>query len=536
MLTTFRNFRTLRSVTRTFATEAELLELFEPKEKPHYDRIIIPEPKAKEETVQNVNALKKKEPVLIKCKRSEFNHYKNQKYDKLKAIPLASKGWYHRKSVGDFFSIKIYDENYDRESLYWEGETTFTDLKLESSVIDALKTQGIINPTKIQVDSIPKLLSGRNCLIAAETGCGKTYAFLLPIIEQLLVWNKMNPDRPPNHPLAVILCPQRELAFQIGSLAKNMSYCLPFTCNTLIGGRTKKKMLNPEFSYVDLLVATPGALSKLISTGIYHLNEVKHIVVDEADTMLDDSFSELLIRILSKVKINYKNPPLSSNVYPDGAQLTLVSATMPKAVYETLEGILETDSLTIVKSKRLHRLLPHVTQTFYRLSVPKKPTKLLQLAKQSLKNRLPTLVFSNKSSTCDWISIMLNDNDVPTVNLNGEMNHAIRLGKFNEFKHGNAMILSCTDVASRGLDTTNVKHILNYDFPIYMADYIHRCGRTGRCGSPSETLVTNFITRHTEVDLLQKIELAVRLQEDLPKVDGNVSKLFNRKYADTDLL
>ncbi|XP_024218322.1 probable ATP-dependent RNA helicase DDX28 [Halyomorpha halys] len=520
------NFSVLQRFS--FATDAELLDLFLPKV-PVYDKELVVDGK-KNIREKEQQAKEKKKDIIIKCHRPEFNHYRNQKYDKFKAIPFASKGWFHSKSIGDHFSIRIFSEDYDINNHFWdENVDDFNALKLDDLLIQALERVGFSRPTKIQADSIPVILSGKNTLIAAETGCGKTLAYLIPVIQQILKWKQASSsERQPNTPLAIVISPSRELAAQIGKVANELSHHLPFSSHVVIGGRTKQKMLHPEFKNVDLLVATLGALSKLTSTGIYNVAEVKHLILDESDTLLDDSFNELLLRYLKRFKIRYA-PGHSIDRF--GCQLILASATFPSNVDNLLSDFVEPGSLKKVTSKHLHRFLPHIPQTFYRIGPTQKATKILQIGKQAVKNKEPTMIFSRgcKSSTSDWISLMLNENDVPTLHLNGEMPILLRKGKFDQFRYKEFMILSCTDIVSRGMDTKHVKHVVNYDFPLYMADYIHRCGRTGRCGSSLDCRVTNFVSGKREVELVNKIEMAVRTMDVLPNVNANITRIIDNR-------
>uniref|UniRef100_A0A0A9YSM2 RNA helicase n=1 Tax=Lygus hesperus TaxID=30085 RepID=A0A0A9YSM2_LYGHE len=454
-----RNIK-INAVEFSTALEQDPLDLFNPKGAPKYEKVLeISRPASRKNHVEHKSKTSKnkksellKGHAVIECQRPEFNHYKNQTYD-MKEIPLASKGWNHYKSKGDFFIIKLYENDEDMK-YYFHGEvTSFEDLELDNKIVDALKTINILRPTRIQETSIPVILSGKNTLIAAETGCGKTLAYLVPVIQQVIRWNNELKDRPPNSPLAMIMCPSRELATQIGTVAKQLSHLLPFSCNTLLGGRTKRMMMNPAFRDVDIQISTPGVISKLSTVGIYDLQGVKHVVLDESDTMMDDSFNEILLRLLKRMKISYKNDP--KNIY-DGCQLTLASATIPTSIYTILADCVEPDSLEKVTSHKLHRVLPHVPQTFYRLGLTQKPSKLLHLVKKAVERNEPTLIFSNKSKTCDWISLMLHENGIPISNLNGDMPAEVRQGKFEMFKNGEIPVLSCTDVASRGLDTRNM--------------------------------------------------------------------------------
>ncbi|GFG30487.1 hypothetical protein Cfor_08112 [Coptotermes formosanus] len=406
----------------------------------------------------------------------------------------------------------------------FESSVSFSDTGINSDIIDVLKEQEITEPTVIQKDGIPTILAGHNTLLTAETGCGKTLAYLLPMINQILVWQPLLRERQLNSPLGIVVSPNRELANQIGVMAQKFSRKLMFTTKVLTGGHTKFKMMNPSFEEIDLLVASLGALSKLTTTGIYNVSNVHHVVLDEADTLLDDSFNEKLCHFLRKFKVSLLQTFNTLTTLPSGVQMTLVSATMPTSLTDILSPVVETESLVRVTSSQVHRLLPHVPQKFYRLGKSQKPAQLLAMVKQAVARKHPVIIFSNKSSTCDWISMFLNESGVKCVNLNGKMPLDIRTGKLNLFQSGDVDVISCTDIGSRGIDTVRVKHVINYDFPLYVADYIHRCGRTGRVGSAEGCHVSNFIAGLREVELVQKIEIAARKMDTLPNVNGNISR------------
>ncbi|KDR24181.1 probable ATP-dependent RNA helicase DDX28 isoform X2 [Zootermopsis nevadensis] len=463
-----------------------------------------------------------KKVLHISCKRKEYNLYKGFTYGKFENIPLASKGWHHRKSKGDFFTIQKYKEN-PAISDSSETSVTFADTGINSNIIGVLEEQEITEPTVIQKDGIPTILEGHNTLLTAETGCGKTLAYLLPMIQQILIWQRLLTENRFNSPLGVIVSPNRELAIQIGKVAEKFASKLMFNTQVLTGGHTKRKMLNPSYEQVDLLVASLGALSKLTTTGIYSMKNVRHVVLDEADTLLDDSFNEKLCHFLKRFHFQFKGTNILTSV-PPGVQLTLVSATLPTSLPDVLSSVIETESLLRVTSNQVHRILPHVPQKFYRLGRSQKPVQLLTMVKQDVVKKHPVIIFSNKAPTCDWISMFLNENGVKCVNLNGKMPFDIRTGKLNSFLLGDVDVISCTDIGSRGIDTIRVKHVINYDFPLYMADYIHRCGRTGRVGSDEGSRVSNLIVSSREVELVQKIETAARKMDALPNVNGNITR------------
>ncbi|KAJ8942905.1 hypothetical protein NQ314_009880 [Rhamnusium bicolor] len=475
---------------------------------------------------------KKSGQPLISCKRKLLDHYNSTYYNKLDEVPLASKGWNHSKAKGDYFTVLPILENVA------ENSCSFRKLGLHVDLVNALKKEDIENATEFQSRAIPTIQSGmqlfyryffssvfnldglleptispklnqacNHVLLAAETGCGKTISYLLPIIQDLAE----NKSKNLNSPKALVIVPNRELAYQVGDIAQILSDSVGVKVKIIVGGRTKKIMMNPDFESIDLLVATPGALGKLSTVGVYKLNEVQYTVLDEADTLIDDSFIERMNGLIKRVS---------------QSQIILVSATLPRQLPEILSFLEPT--MKHVVSPKIHKPLLNITQKFLRLTKSAKPSNLLQIAKN---NKDPMLIFANKNQTCNWIALFLRESGVPCSNINGDMNYAIRIEQWNQFIRGDVKILAATDVGSRGLNTVQVKHVLNYDFPLYEADYLHRIGRVGRLGSPLSCKATNFISGSEEVRLVQQIELAIRTNQALTNVDGNISNIVQKKIA-----
>ncbi|CAG9840162.1 unnamed protein product [Diabrotica balteata] len=439
------------------------------------------------------NSSKKQSPsLLISCKRKKLNYYAGVHYSKFDEIPLASKGWNHTKSKGDFFLINRLKN--EKNQTY-----SFDELNIHPKIKDALKIEEIRELTEFQARSINEVRKGSHLLLAAETGCGKTLAYLIPIIQDLI----SNKSQNANTPKAVIIVPNRELAYQVGEIARHLGDALGITVKTVVGGKTKALMMNPVFEDIDILVATPGALGKL--------STAKYAVFDEADTLIDDSFIERMEGLIKRLT---------------QSQVILVSATLPKRFPPVLAPI--EPSLKHVVSPNIHKPLLNINQKFLRLTKSAKPSHLLQIAKA---NTRPMLIFCNKNETCNWVALFLRENGVDCSNINGDMHYSIRIDQWNKFASGETKILSATDVGSRGLNTIQVVHVLNYDFPLYAADYLHRIGRVGRLGSPEACKVTNFVVGAPEVSLVQQIELAIRRNQALENVDGNITNIVQRKIA-----
>lgn len=342
---------------------------------------------------------------------------------------------------------------------------------------------------------------------------------MIPIIDRLIEEKsrEAQSERQFNTPLAVILTPGRELAVQIGKVAEDLGEGFDISVKVITGGNTKQKMMNPSFDDVDILVGSIGAVSKLTSTGIYRMRDVKFVVLDEADTLLDDGFNEKLSYFLQRF-------PFHLNT-----QLVLASATMPTNCDDIFREIIDTNILQRVVSDDLHKILPYVTQKFLRMSKADRPEHLLRIVKNETQKKRPIIIFSNKSATCDYVSLFLEDNGVECPNLNGDMLMKIREGRFEKFQNGEVNVLSTTDCIGRGLNTVRARHIINFDFPLHVSDYIHRCGRIGRLGSNTNCIISNFISSMREIDLVRKIEMSARTNTELEDVNANIRKIITDK-------
>ena len=296
---------------------------------------------------------------------------------KLDRIPLISQGWGHRKANGDYFIINSHGSN---PSILEDDDIDFSSLKLNDTLVANLSKMGLTKPTLIQKMATKSVLKGENCLIAAETGSGKTVSYLAPIVQNVCD-HKLNylGEVPLNSPLAVVITPGRELSEQVFQVSENMTAGLPIISRCITGGRLKRDTLNADFKEVDILFASMGALSKMITHRIYNMSRVQHLVLDESDTLLDDSFNDKMLYILRKFPLQTTTPVTG---FKEGVQLVMASATIPRSVEQILGEIVPYSSFAKITTEQLHRLLPHVIQRFYKLSYLDKPARLLELVKK----------------------------------------------------------------------------------------------------------------------------------------------------------
>lgn len=463
----------------------------------------------------------RKGALVISCKNKEYNFYSSGKFDENDPKALASHGWKHRKSyiARDFFTINAVSTN--PALLRNTEQCGFADLDISEELCWRLSTAGIEVPTDIQKQTIPAVLSGDNVLCAAQTGSGKTLAYLLPIIENLVRQKTHNPNETDNAPRAVILVPAKELVHQLMEVCTLFEDLLVF--RTLAGGQhISAKVTYMKSEPIDVFIATPGAFKKFLTYGRIKHSQLQHFVLDEADTLLDDSFFHEVRSILTNMLIHGGVGVQGQG--STGVQLSLVSATMPRDLQKNIGSLISMESITKITSRCLHSVLPHITQMFIRVKKSNKPAELLKIVRKNAESSVPTMVFCNQAATSYFVMKFLEENNIPSTIFNAQIRPQFREGKFNDFQTEKSDVIVCTDIASRGLDTIRARHIVNYDFPDFVSDYIHRCGRVGRIGSHGHGTVTSFISENWEVELLWQIETAVRKRQPFHNVNANIKR------------
>ncbi|XP_063169038.1 probable ATP-dependent RNA helicase DDX28 [Candoia aspera] len=474
--------------------------------------------------------------LLLRTRRRELIQTARHTVGRLERPRLVSDGWKHRLSRGDYFQLERTRTEPPQERDGGGAATTFLELGLEPRVAAPLReVLGISRPTAVQKRTIPALLKGGNALCAAETGSGKTLAYLLPLVQRLL-----QAQRPPegavpaSSPRSLVVVPSRELAGQVRRVAVALGAPLGLQVKEIGGGRGVAVVRRQiRAGPADLLVATPGALSKALKRQILSLGKLLFLVLDEVDTLLDASFIDLVKDIIQQAFLKDLAPAPEledcGEVWDPKAQLVAMGATIPKGLNQLLSESADLSNFTILTGSRLHYLQPHVEQKFIRLKGCDKAAELLQLLKERGPSSGAVIIFCNRASTVSWLGYILEDHKIKHLRLQGEIAAVTRAGIFNAFQRGDSDILLCTDIASRGLDTIRVEFIINYDFPLTLPDYLHRVGRVGRTGSKFLGTVISFVTHRWDVDLVRKIETAARKRSPLPGLDIVVEDSLPKK-------
>lgn len=325
-------------------------------------------------------------------------------------------------------------------------------------------------PTEVQSAAIPEVLNGGDLLVTAKTGSGKTTAFILPLLER---WMKGSQKK---RTFALILVPTRELAAQVREVVQDYAKCLPERLKVVsaVGGVSINPQMMALRGGVDFLVATPGRLLDLVGKNAVKLDEVKSLVLDEADRMLDLGFAGELGRILAML--------------PEERQNLLFSATFPKAV-EAIAGELLNEPHRI-EIKQESEDVPDITQRAIRVDMAERSPLLRHLIKQEEWERV--LVFVGKKYTAGHVADKLNVNGIDAEALHGDLSQGARSAVLRDFKNSAVQVLVATDLAARGIDIVGLPVVLNYELPRSPADYVHRIGRTGRAGEKGVAI--NFVT------------------------------------------
>lgn len=373
----------------------------------------------------------------------------------------------------------------------------FEQLGLIEALLKALQKEGYTYPTPIQAQSIPIVLQGRDLLGLAQTGTGKTAAFVLPVLQRLLENNYESKGY--KHIRTLILTPTRELASQIGESIAAYGKHTGLKHEVIFGGVSQHAQTIALRYGTDILVATPGRLLDLMNQDYIHLDYLEHFILDEADRMLDMGFIHDVKKIVREL--------------PQEKQTLLFSATMPAQIAELTRNLLRNPAK--VEVTPVSTTAEKVEQAIYFVDKKDKHSLLVHLLSETKIKR--TLVFAKTKHGADRISRDLNKLSLRADAIHGNKSQSARERALHNFKTGKLRVLVATDIAARGIDVDDLTHVINFDLPNVPETYVHRIGRTGRAGTSGMAL--SFCDREERAylkDITKLIKLSIPVVDEHP--------------------
>jgi len=368
---------------------------------------------------------------------------------------------------------------------------TFADFGLDPKIQKAVSEQGYTIPTPIQAQSIPHVLAGRDLMGAAQTGTGKTAAFVLPIIQQILR-HASNSASPARHPIrALVLTPTRELAVQVAENAASYSKHTDLRAAVVYGGVDMKEQVGILRNGVEILIATPGRLLDHIGSKVANLSQVEILVLDEADRMLDMGFLPDLQRII--------------NLIPAQRQTLLFSATFSPEIKKLAQSYLRTP--VTVEVARQNAAADTVKQVVHMVASADKQNAIVRVLEERTRQGLSRqcIIFTNSRLGCARLSRALERDGIKAGAIHGDKSQGERTLTLDAFKSGAIEALVATDVAARGLDIPDMPCVINHELPYNAEDFIHRIGRTGRAGSTGDAIALVDVSEKRLLDDIEKL-------------------------------
>lgn len=374
--------------------------------------------------------------------------------------------------------------------------SAFSRLGLEKNIVDALSIQGYETPTPIQEQAIPAILEGRDIVGLAQTGTGKTAAFSLPILQNLI----NNPtDLKARSTRVLVLSPTRELALQIHTSMRDYAKHMPLKITSVIGGAPIRRQIQALSKGVDILVATPGRLEDLVDQKALRLDQTTVVILDEADQMMDIGFMPAIKRILGKVAKE--------------RQTLLFSATMPKAIKELTTSYLNNPVEVTVAP--VSSTAERIQQSLMYLVKMNKGLALERIVKANPQKRI--IVFSRTKHGSDKMVKWLGTQDITASAIHGNKSQGQRQRALDEFRRGKVFVLIATDIAARGIDIPGIEIVINYDLPDVPEAYVHRIGRTARAGAKGRAIAFCSPDEHKQ---LYDIEKVIKQQISVETMEG----------------
>ena len=386
---------------------------------------------------------------------------------------------------------------------------SFSDLGLSPELLRAVSEKGYASPTPIQSRAIPAILGGHDVLAGAQTGTGKTAAFVLPILQRLA---QAEAGAPRKLPRALVLTPTRELAAQVAENARLYGRYLDIRTTVVFGGVGINPQIDKLRRGVDILIATPGRLLDLAGQKAADLSKVEMLVLDEADRMLDMGFIHDIRKVLA--------------LLPRDRQNLLFSATFSNDIKKLAGGILRDPVLVEVARNETSG---QVNQVVHRVGKLHKRALLSHLISSG--DWKQVLVFTRTKHGANRLAEQLGKDGIHSAAIHGNKSQTARTKALAGFKQGDVRVLVATDIAARGLDIDQLPHVVNYELPNVPEDYVHRIGRTGRAGNNGEAM---SLVCQDEMKLLSGIERLIRKKIPVIEVEGFVPDPATISEADDE--
>ncbi len=383
---------------------------------------------------------------------------------------------------------------------------SFDQLGLSADLLRAVRDLGYVTPTPIQQRAIPSVFAGRDLLAAAQTGTGKTAAFALPLLQRLA--EEQPAPRGPRAPRLLVLVPTRELAAQVGESFEGFGRNLRQRTLLIFGGVSPRPQIDALRQGVDIVVATPGRLLDHIQERAIDVSGIRHLVLDEADRMLDMGFIRDIRRVLAAL--------------PAGRQNLLFSATFSEEIRALAGGLLR-DPLTVEVAAR-NAPAELVEHRVHHIEQGEKRAVLSHLLRQGATPQ--TLVFTRTKHGANRLAEQLARDGIRCAAIHGNKSQSARTRALADFKEFKVQVLVATDIAARGLDITELPQVVNYELPHVPEDYVHRIGRTGRAGCAGQAL---SLVASDEKDRLRSIERVLGRRIQVLPLDRSVIDMSPRR-------
>ncbi len=375
----------------------------------------------------------------------------------------------------------------------------FEDLKLAPAIVKAVREHGYETPTAIQAQAIPLVLDGQDLLGGAQTGTGKTAAFVLPMLHKLSMSRSAQNKFGGTGIRALVLTPTRELAAQVEESVRTYGKYLQLSSTVIFGGVGMNPQISKVKKGVDILVATPGRLLDLMQQGMLDLGQVQILVLDEADRMLDMGFIHDVKKVLAAV--------------PKEKQSLLFSATFSDEIRDLAATLLKNPQSVQVTPR--NTTVQRITQVIHPVGRSKKKALLAHIINEQ--NWSQVLVFTRTKFGANNVAEFLEKNGITAMALHGNKSQSARTQALSGFKSGEVRALVATDIAARGIDIDDLPHVVNYEIPNVSEDYVHRIGRTGRAGADGAAV--NLVCLDEE-GFMQDIERFTKQNIEVKIVEG----------------